>query len=292
MMNSSNLTLRKARALIRHRVRKRLAKYSGQDVLRTRFLVDRLDLAAEAYDYQTAAGPSGDTAQIEELIGFARDEFRDFILLEDKRNQVDLSGGRADIVCEACSRVYNYSTHSRCPSCGRPNLFRIAEDKLDAIAAQVELDEDDPIVRNALIDLQRSIIETSYSRIVSCFESFHRRLDGFVFVQRGEPVKELEWRNRFQNLGGTQERFAEEHDFDPYEGLRDTDLRVLSRVFNKRHIIDHNGGIIDPAYVRKTNGDEARIGSLVPQSKDEILRAVGLVRHIVKTARGKFLVET
>ena len=286
-MTSNELTLRRARALIRYRVRERLARYEGQDVLNTRFLVNRIDLASEAYEYQTAVDPDGITAKIEDLIGVARDELLDFVLLQDRQNQVDFSERANQIPCEACSFVYDYSTEEQCPSCDWPNLFQATELTLDEIVSQLELGTQDPVVRNAVADIQPAFVDLSYPKLVSCFESFHRRLNELLFAQKRRKVKESDWRNRFQNLRGTLEWFTEEHGYNPYSDIDEDARSLLSLVFNKRHVIEHNGAVIDQDYLRKTG--RGKVGEPVRLSRGEILQAVRIIRRIVGTARNEFL---
>lgn len=288
-LQCNRLTLRLARALIRYRVRKRLADYRNQNIWRTSFFVDRLDLAAEVFDYQSAQKPDGTYAEIDELIAIAREEFIDFVLVEDKRRQIELSEGQRQIVCETCSRPYDPSGQVRCFFCGYPNAFQVARMELNALADQVEPNESDPIARRVLAETEDLILEASYRKIVTCFETFHRRLNKLAFIRAGEqPISPCRL-SLFQNISDTQRWFRKHHNLDNYERLSEEEVWSLDRVFNKRHVIIHNGGLIDERYIKRTNADHGKIGTPVGKSRQEVLRAIRLVERIVQTTREAFI---
>jgi len=280
-----NLSLRQAHALIRERVRRRLQPHTGKNIWNTPFFIDRLDLAAEAYDCQTAKKPDGTLAEIDVLIGFVQDEFVDFVLMEDREGQLTLPDERQMLTCEECSEQYGLSGQTTCPECGYPNLYQITEMELKALVEQVNLGADDPIARRILAGIETWRVETAYVRIVTCFETFHKGLNDLAFVKTGSPVRKLGRPNLFQNIAATQGWFAKHHSLDLFEGWHSSEKRLLDVVFNKRHVITHNGGLKDVRYIQRTYGREDEIGQPVETSKEEILKAINLVRRIVQAAR-------
>lgn len=287
-LQGRSLTLRQARALIRHRVRERLAKYKVQDIWSTSFFVDRLDLAVEVFDCQTAQKPNGTVAEIDELIEIVREEFVDFVLLEDTRRRIKLLGKQQELVCEACSQVYGPSDYIRCPVCSYLNLFHVTEIELNSLTEQLELRADDPIARRALTETESWRVETSYLKIVTCFETFHRRLNELAFAEAGSPVVKLSRPNLFQNVQDAGDWFRQHHNLDLFKRLSSREVCSLDLVFNKRHVITHNGGIADRRYIQRTRGNPETIGEPITLSKQEILQAIGLVRRIVQVAREAF----
>ena len=286
--HTDSLTLREARARIRQGVRTRLQSFRGQNIWHTPFFVERLDLAAEAYEYQAARGPDGTTAAIDELIGYAREEFTDFLLLEDQQAQQDFSEQGRSLLCESCSRAYTLSGQTNCPHCEHPNLFQAIAMELDSLIEQVSLGVDDPIARRFLSATEHSRVEGAYLKIVTCFETFYRRLNDLAFIHSGLPVKCPPRRNQFQNITATREWFAENHKLDPWESLEGHEIHRLNIVFQKRHVITHNGGIQDSAFIRNTGLREENIGKPVEISRSEILKAINQLGRIVQIARRDF----
>jgi hypothetical protein len=280
-----SLTLRQARALIRHRVRKRLAEYSGQDIWSTAFFIDRLDLAAEAFPYQSAQSSDGSVAEIEKLIEIAREELIDFVLIEDTDRRATLPQNKATIVCEACSHQYEVLGPSPCPLCGHPNLYWFTQMELEMLAKQLEPDIDDPITRWFLAETEQLRTETAYQKLVTCFETFHKNLNQLAFAQSGMAEVRLSRPNLFQNIRDGWDWFRRHHGIDLEKGLGSEDIRSLEQAFNKRHIIAHNGGIIDRKYIARTGADPAQIGKPVDLQKREVLKAISLIKRVLHTAK-------
>lgn len=287
-MQESNLTFRQACALVRHRVRKRLATYKGQDIWNTSFFIERLDLAVEAYDYQTARRPDGTTVKIDDLIEVVKEEFVDFVLIEDIEGHVRISDTKREITCEVCSASYDPLGHSKCPICEHPNLYQVTEHELHTLAELLNLAGDDPLARRALAQTEWWRLETSYLRIVTCFETFHKKLNELALAEAGSMTTKLPRLNLFQSIRDTQNWFQQHHNLDLFSELSPKEICLLDLVFNKRHVIVHNGGVMDEKYIEKTNGDHRDIGKPVPLSKEEVMKAIDVMRRVVQTAKAAF----
>jgi len=59
-------------------------------------------------------------------------------------------------------------------------------------------------------------------------------------------------------------------------------------LFNKRHILTHNLGIIDEKYLEKTGSRENLLNRKVDVSTIEVHRALNSIRQIVGEARQRF----
>lgn len=65
-------------------------------------------------------------------------------------------------------------------------------------------------------------------------------------------------------------------DLDPSE------LRTLTRVFEKRHVHEHNQGVASPRYVRQIPEDGHLLGQPVPLSMKELEVAAHLLRRVLE----------
>jgi adenine-specific DNA methylase len=162
----TDITFYLAKGLIRHRVRKQLANFSGENIWSTSFFIDRIDLSAEVFDYQNARKDNLQRIEVHELLEIVENEFRDFILLEDLQRTVELAEPAVKIKCETCKKEYLINETSLCPICHHPNLYQIAIRELTELSTQPPLQSDDPIVRQVFAKTERWGIENAYIRVV------------------------------------------------------------------------------------------------------------------------------
>jgi hypothetical protein len=68
---------------------------------------------------------------------------------------------------------------------------------------------------------------------------------------------------------------AADFDHDPLEGLDAATVRTLRVAFSRRHVLEHNGGVIDEPYKRETGeGSIARRVRITPAFVDQAFAAV------------------
>jgi hypothetical protein len=273
--------------------------YKGQyqTIWCTSFFISRIDLASAAYPYQSVCKPDGSRIKIEELLGFVQEEFTDFILLEDINGQATITPS-PQINCERCSRVYELAGNQYCPDCKHPNFYQVSAQRLTEI--RDDLTPSDPILRNMLRQLEERRTQNAYKDTITQFETFHKRLNEYLFSKAGRQLEKPKPPNLFQNIEGTQSWFRDSnrHNCDTLAGIDQANQRGLRLVAAKRHVLTHNGGLIDRKYVDakviidgidpKTLSDEEiarQLGQPVPVEKSEILRAIQTVLDLIEHAR-------
>ena len=86
---------------------------------------------------------------------------------------------------------------------------------------------------------------------------------------------------------GWKGQWLADFDHDPLDGLDAPTVRTLRLAFSRRHLLEHNGGVIDERYKRE--GGEGSIGRRVritPAFVDQALAAVvTLAGRLEATAR-------
>jgi Zn finger protein HypA/HybF involved in hydrogenase expression len=172
-----------------------------------------------------------------------------------KERQVD-----TELVCASCrTRFQVYGIFGYCPGCRAENLA-LYDANLAVIRQEVASSETpDRALRHA------------YGDLVSAFEIFCRKEATGMSIEQG----------RFQNLDHTRRLFRDVADVDIMEGLTDKQKRVLKRVFQKRHIYEHNEGIVNETYVKEIPEDAPLLGRKAPLSLGELEEAACALRLVL-----------
>lgn len=155
-----------------------------------------------------------------------------------------------EIQCEECdSRFAVIGSAYFCPACGHNSVTRTFSDSLRKIRAKKDNVE---VIRTALIESTgkdeaeltcRSLIETCISDGVVAFQKY---CEG-MYEPYGKPPF-----NTFQRLKQGSELWqnAVKKGFDSW--LTEEELKALSILFQKRHLLSHNEGIVDSKYIQKS----------------------------------------
>ena len=97
------------------------------------------------------------------------------------------------------------------------------------------------------------------------------------------PPKDNPW----QNVDRLQRQWLADFNQDPLDGLDAATVRTLRLAFSRRHVLEHNGGVIDERYQRETGvGSIGRRVRITPAFVDQTLDAVvALAERLEETAR-------
>lgn len=167
----------------------------------------------------------------------------------------------SELECPEChTRFQVDGIFGYCPGCRSENLL-LYDVNLAIIKQEVKAaSAPDRALRHA------------YSDLVSTFETFCRKEAQRLGVEGG----------RFQNIKHTRKLFKKEAAVDILEGLQDEDIRCLKRVFEKRHVYDHNKGIASERYVKEIPEDVALLGEKVPLSLEELETSASVLRQVLE----------
>lgn len=135
----------------------------------------------------------------------------------------------------------------RCPVCGVENSREVMRNLLNSIRGKCER----VTTREELIDM--------LNQVVSTFDGVMRRCN-IIVVQNREKYKDERYKNNqhpkvnsFQNLTAARDKLVPDFDMALYV----SDWPVLVRTFQKRHLFAHSLGVVDSAYLNKTNDPSA-----------------------------------
>ncbi|EIM63787.1 hypothetical protein [Desulfobacter postgatei] len=185
-----------------------------------------------------------------------------------------------EIQCENCSsRFAVIGSAYFCPACGHNSVTRTFSDSLRKIKAKKESVE---VVRKALIESTgkdeaeltcRSIIETSISDGVVAFQKY---CEGLY-----EPYGKAPF-NAFQRLYQASDLWKAVigKGFDAW--LSNEEIKSLNTLYQKRHLLAHNEGIVDSKYIQKSSDTTYKEGQRIVVSGRDIESLVTILDKLGK----------
>ncbi len=177
--------------------------------------------------------------------------------------------------CSNCTLKYAiYGVYAFCPDCGRRNAHQILETSLDIAIKVLQLtDTSEP----ALLD---TLISNALTSVVASFDGYGREICR-TYASKASNFPQAK-KIRFQNLAGAQTQVRQCFSFDMASSLTTPEWEMAIRCFQKRHVLEHNSGVIDDDYVKKANDPMAILGRKVVLTADEVRQLIHLVRRLGK----------
>ena len=185
-----------------------------------------------------------------------------------------------EIQCDNCSaRFAVIGSAYFCPACGANSVIRTYNDSLRKIRAKKDSEE---TVRQALIEAVgkdeaeltcRSLRETCLSDGVTAFQKY---CEGLY-----EPYGKAPF-NAFQRIdeGSDLWRSAVGRGFEFW--LTAQELSSLKVLYQKRHLLAHNEGIIDPRYIEKSGDSTYKAGQRLVVGKSDVENLLVLLEKLGK----------
>ena len=184
-----------------------------------------------------------------------------------------------EIVCASCTLRYAvYGVFAFCPDCGQHNSSQIFDKNLELVEKMLGLaaGADDK-------DVSERLIENALEDCVSAFDGFGREICRVHAEKAINPIRAE--KVSFQDLRGAQKKLSALFDIDLSDGITAQEWEEVTRGFQKRNLLSHKMGVIDKAYIRKTDDINAVVGrkvTLASSDVREVARIVGkLAKHVV-----------
>lgn len=166
-----------------------------------------------------------------------------------------------EIKCEECNtRFAVIGSAYFCPACGYNSVNRTFNDSLIKIKAKIS---NINIIKNSLIEsvgkdeaeiVSRSLVESSLSDGVVAFQKYcEGRYENF----EKPPF------NAFQRLGQGSDLWKKLVGYGYSDWLEVEELAKLNILFQKRHILSHNEGIVDEQYLKNSGDLTYKIGQRI-----------------------------
>ena len=192
---------------------------------------------------------------------------------------------RRDVVCPHCGLDHSvYGLAVWCADCGT-DIFLIHVDKELAV---VEAMLGDVARRHEVLGdrVAGKDLENCLEDIVSIFEAVLKIIARRALAARGVATEEIErvlqvFGSGFQSITRTADFLSANLSLSCIPGLSPAEAGGLRDIFEKRHPITHNLGVVDRKYLKRVSsgGQEGREVTVTPQ---EVTQAISLARRVFK----------
>ncbi|OGY24373.1 MAG: hypothetical protein A2Y57_03420 [Candidatus Woykebacteria bacterium RBG_13_40_7b] len=167
-----------------------------------------------------------------------------------------------EIVCSSCKAKFQvYGIFGYCPVCKCENIL-IYDTNIKIILKGIAHSDD-----------KNRQLRHTYNDLVSTFEDFCKR--------KNKSKKKY----NFQNLQSIRLFFNNRYGENFLESLSKEEDLCLRRIFQKRHLYQHNKGIVDQEYLRVVPEDVSMLTKLAPLSVEEFKLGADVIRKILLRAK-------
>jgi Zn finger protein HypA/HybF involved in hydrogenase expression len=165
-----------------------------------------------------------------------------------------------ELVCPECQfRFQVFGIFGYCPKCKTENI-KIYDANLAIILREIASSPD-----------PNRALRHAYTDLVSTFEQFCRKKAASLTQETA----------RFQSMKDTRDFFKKHFNKDILNGISEDDHKIIRRVFQKRHLYEHNGGIVNAMYIQNVPEDRKYQGQPAPLTEDEFRAAADILRRML-----------
>ena len=185
-----------------------------------------------------------------------------------------------EITCEKCGTTYSVIGSAYfCPCCGHNSASSSYFTSLDTIQKMLDSVDQMKVLISEKYGIDtaetmcRSMVEGSLGDCVSAFQKYA--------AQRYTEVTGKTPRvNDFQIIDKGSSLFREVLGFGYEKWLTDEEISTLELYFQKRHLFEHNNGMIDERYISKTGDKNYSVGQRLIIRKNEIEKIISILRKL------------
>lgn len=188
---------------------------------------------------------------------------------------------KLDITCEKCQTRYSVIGSAYfCPCCGYNAIERVFNESLDTVQKMIEsLGEiyetlEKSYGKDKTESMCRSMVEGTLGDIVSAFQKYAE--DIYIQLMPGKKVRV----NDFQIIEKGSELFHEAIGKGYNSWLSDEEIHDMNILFQQRHLIEHNNGLIDRKYIQNSGDSSYKMGQRVIVKNTDALRLLGYIRKL------------
>lgn len=131
----------------------------------------------------------------------------------------------------------------------------------------------------------------------SCVADAVAAFDTFVAQYAKELVRRVPLRSarksrmqrmRFHDLQVTGSELKAGFDIDILDGLRPDDIEFATLMFHRRHVYEHNGGVVDEKYIKDSGDTTVRLRQEIHESQASAHRIIGLIAKMAENLHNGF----
>jgi len=193
---------------------------------------------------------------------------------------------RRDIICPNCGLEHSvFGLATWCPDCGK-DIFMCHVDAefevIQKVLSVIDRRREELGARVAGRDIENGLEDT-----VSVFEAVLKLITKKCLADTGISPEEIinrfeKIRNSYQNINSARETFHTQTGFDLFDVVSQEEVETLKTIFEKRHPITHNLGVVDKKYLERVRSGEAE-GREIRVIAQEVELAIEISRKIISS---------
>lgn len=165
------------------------------------------------------------------------------------------------INCDSCNLEFAiFGVFANCPDCGQLSAITIFKKSLEVIRRKLKLSTE-----ISDTEIRASFLEDALTNSISAFDSL-----GKALVRKHRDILKTDATNLFQNLSLLSQILKQKKGESLPELIGDETYEFLYKMFQVRHIYEHNFGEIDLGFVKKIPKLETMINRKYILTLDEI----------------------
>lgn len=187
-----------------------------------------------------------------------------------------------EIQCPVCQTKYSVvGTAYFCPCCGHNVIEDTFDKSLDGILKMIEsLPQMENLLsqtygKDTAVSMCKSMLEGSLGDVVSAFQKFAE-------VRYKTLSNKTVRVNDFQIVDKGNKLFEEACGSGYCAWLITDEIELLSLMFQKRHLYEHNGGIVDDAYIKKSGDLAFKQGQRMVIKESEVLTFIKTIKKLAE----------
>lgn len=187
-----------------------------------------------------------------------------------------------DITCEKCGTRYSVIGSAYfCPCCGHNSAVSAFNESTDSIEKMLKsLPEMKQLLtesygRDKAETMCRGLLESSLGDIVSSFQKF-------ASCHYDKLTGEISRVNDFQIVEKGSQLFKDATGKGYEEWLSDKELHDMNMFFQRRHLIEHNNGMVDQKYVDKSGDHSYVIGQRLVVKENDAYALLAIIKKLAK----------
>lgn len=164
----------------------------------------------------------------------------------------------SEIECSECKAEFQvYGIFGYCPLCKCDNIM-IYDTNISIILTEIENASD-----------KNRALRHAYNDLVSTFEDFCKKRN------------KTQIKYNFQNLDNAEKFFKDAYRINLFDGFKKDEVLTMKRLFQKRHVYQHNKGVIDQKYTNVIPEDVSLLEQVAPLYLEEFREATTVMRKIL-----------
>lgn len=185
-----------------------------------------------------------------------------------------------EIHCNQCgTKTGVVGTAYFCPCCGHNAVDRVFNESMDRIKKQINsLNEMQEMLekmydKDTATNMIRNMIETSLKDIISAYQKFAIECFNKGCTKKIRP-------NDFQIVDKGSSLFKKYYGTGYEEWLTNNEINYMILMFQRRHILEHNNGIVDDKYLQNSKDTTYRVGQRVVCKIDHVSKLLKIIKKL------------